>query len=175
MAETIAVKISSESIDLPLLMQAHQTLHHGAQISFLGRVRNLNLGRQVKGIEYEAFAPLAEQNFVEFCQEAKKIWGDDLHITIAHRVGYLEIGEISVAIIVSACHRAEAYEASRYIIEELKHRAPIWKKEFYTDGASDWVKGHALCQDRHHATPSWRDSKQQPHSMHTHQADGSQQ
>ena len=158
MASLGCLKIQSQPIELAALLQSETSMEHGAQISFVGKVRAFNVGREVCGIEYEAFAPLAEQNFREFCEEARKVWGEDLGITILHRVGYLEVGAISVVILVSARHRGEAFEASRYIIEELKHRAPIWKKEFYVDGASEWVKGHALCQHHSQTLPSWRES-----------------
>ncbi len=173
MTDRIQVRISEQPIEPGPLLQGHAASDQGGQVTFLGIVRDVNLGRQVSGIEYEAFAPLAENTFKAFCQEAQAIWGQDLRATIVHRVGPLGIGDISVAVIVSTRHRAEAYEASRYIIEELKHRSPIWKKEHYSDGASDWVQGHALCQ-HHHKVQAWNEGQgarnmTQPHDHH-HQA-----
>lgn len=119
---------------------------HGAEVIFCGRVRNLNQGRTVLTLSYDAFAPLAIKMLGEIALEARSQWGRDLVITAIHRTGTLAIGDNAVVVAVSAPHRGEAYRASQYIIEELKHRAPIWKKEHYLDGESEWLQGHALCQ-----------------------------
>ncbi|MDQ3234022.1 MAG: molybdenum cofactor biosynthesis protein MoaE [Pseudobdellovibrionaceae bacterium] len=166
MADTIKVSITDQPINTDELLQSLGASHHGAQVSFFGVVRDINLGRQVKGIEYDAFVPLAEQTFREFCAEAQATWGQDMHVTIVHRIGSLGIGDISVALLVSTRHRGEAYEISRYIIEELKHRSPIWKKEHYSDGSSDWVQGHALCQHDHRHITGWRDARAGQASTH---------
>ena len=100
-------------------------------------------------VSYDAFVPLAEQILKEIADEACKQWGEDLRIFIQHRTGRLEPGEVSVAIGVSSMHRNESYLASRYIIEQIKVRAPIWKKEHYENGETEWLKGHALCQHAH--------------------------
>jgi molybdopterin synthase catalytic subunit len=140
--------IESENV-LAALKSSELSLSHGAEILFLGVVRNINLGRAVEAVAYDAFAPLAEKTLAEIADEARAKFagtsGVPLHAVIYHRTGKLKVGEVSLAIAVSSRHRDEAYEASRYIIEEIKERAPIWKKEFYTDGESDWLKGHALC------------------------------
>ncbi|WP_141732613.1 molybdenum cofactor biosynthesis protein MoaE [Oligoflexus tunisiensis] len=159
MADTIRVRITDQPIDSAALLRGHGASHHGALVSFFGVVRDTNLGRTVTGIEYDAFVPLAEQTFRAFCAEAQANWGEDMHVTIVHRIGSLGIGDISVALLVSTRHRAEAYEISRYIIEELKHRSPIWKKEHYSDGSSDWVQGHALCQHDHGSIMGWREAQ----------------
>ena len=119
---------------------------HGALNTFFGVVREYNLGKQVVAIEYDAFVPLTQKCFATLCAEAQTRWGGDLQIILYHRIGHLFVGDISVAIGVSSVHRDESVLASRYIIEVLKKRAPIWKKEYYAQGASEWVKGHALCQ-----------------------------
>lgn len=119
---------------------------HGALNTFFGVVREYNLGKQVVSIEYDAFVPLTRKCFAKLCAEAQTKWGDDMQIILSHRIGHLFVGDISVAIGVSSMHRDESFLASRYIIEELKKRAPIWKKEYYAQGESEWVKGHALCQ-----------------------------
>jgi molybdopterin synthase catalytic subunit len=172
MSDTIQVRITDKAIDTAALLRGHGASHHGAQVSFFGVVRDINLGRKVTGIEYDAFVPLAEQTFREFCTEAQATWGQDMHVTIVHRTGSLGIGDISVALIVSTRHRAEAYEISRYIIEELKHRSPIWKKEHYSDGSSDWVQGHALCQHDHRHITGWREAQSghtgEPEHVHHH-------
>ncbi len=169
MSDRIQVRITDKAIDTGELLRGHGAPHHGALVSFFGVVRDINLGRKVTGIEYDAFVPLAEQTFLEFCEEAQATWGQDMHVTIVHRTGSLGIGDVSVALLVSTRHRAEAYEISRYIIEELKHRSPIWKKEHYSDGSSDWVQGHALCQHDHHAVTGWREAKSGHNHTHDHE------
>jgi molybdopterin synthase catalytic subunit len=85
---------------------------------------------------------MAEAKLAEIAAEARERWGTG-EIAVVHRVGRLEVGEASVAIVVASPHRAEAYEASRYVIEELKRRVPVWKREGYVDGDSEWVPGFA--------------------------------
>lgn len=148
---TIRVAVRNERIRLhDLVGDEHFGWHpdgsHGAGNLFVGCVRNLNLGKQVVGVEYDCYVPMTIKVFRAIGEEAQERWGRDTNICILHRQGYLEIGEISVLIMVSTRHRDESYQASRYIIEEIKTRAPIWKKEFYTDGETEWVRGHALCQ-----------------------------
>lgn len=119
---------------------------HGGQCFFFGAVRKVNHGKNVVQVEYEAYAPLVLNEFSLMVQEACSKWGADLEVRIWHRVGVLRVGEVSVAIGVSAKHRPESFEACRYIIEELKKRSPIWKCEVYDDGRTEWLKGHQLCQ-----------------------------
>lgn len=119
---------------------------HGAQNIFIGKVRQNNMNRSVVGIEYEIFAELAHNVLTDLCAEARQDLDKNLDFTIIHRHGYLNVGEISVLIIAGSKHRDEAFRACRFIIEEIKHRVPIWKQEHYTDGKSEWVQGHALCQ-----------------------------
>ena len=128
------------------IFQFVQDFEHGGQCFFFGAVRSQNHGLQVVAVEYDAFIPLAEKTFTEIAHEAIAKWGNDLKIIVRHRTGKLLVGEISVAIGVSSKHRDEAYQASRYVIEQIKVRAPIWKKEYYTNGETEWLKGHSLCQ-----------------------------
>jgi molybdopterin synthase catalytic subunit len=107
---------------------------------FWGVVRNENDGREVNGLEYEAYAGMAEAKLREIVAEAAQRWSVG-EIAVVHRIGKLNVGEASVGIAVAAPHRAEAYEASRYMIEELKRRVPIWKREHYLDGPSAWLGG----------------------------------
>lgn len=114
----------------------------GAAILFLGTVRNHADGSGVDGITYEAYEQMAEPVLAEIAREAAEILGTD-RVVVVHRVGELAVGEHSVAIAVSSPHRAQSYEASRYVIEEIKKRLPVWKKEHYTDGRDAWVEGEA--------------------------------
>jgi molybdopterin synthase catalytic subunit len=119
---------------------------HGAQLSFFGVIRNHNQGRAAIAVSYDVYEPLANQIFNDLCRTACDRWGSPLRIVLLHRSGRLSIGEVSVAIAVGSPHRDEAYQASRFLIEAVKHQAPIWKKEHYPDGDSEWVQGHSLCQ-----------------------------
>ena len=118
---------------------------HGAADLFIGTVRNLNLGKPVHGVSYDVYDELTLNVFRELANEARQHWGETLNIYIEHFKGRLGIQGISILIAVSSPHRDESFRACRFIIEEIKHRAPIWKQEHYVDGDSDWVQGHALC------------------------------
>ena len=110
----------------------------GAYTSFEGWIRNVNEGQQVLRLEYESYAPLAITEGEKVVQEALDKFGV-LHAHCVHRVGLLEIGECAVWVGVTSGHRDEAFKACRYIIDEVKVRLPIWKKEHYVDGHSGWV------------------------------------
>lgn len=112
----------------------------GAVLLFLGIVRDHADGRAVKGMHYDGYVEMAEPILAEIAAEAATRLGTE-RLAVAHRIGDLVIGDVSVAIAVSSPHRAEAYEASRYVIEEIKTRLPVWKKEHYADGGARWVEG----------------------------------
>jgi len=112
----------------------------GAVLLFVGVVRDHADGHAVTGMRYEAYEEMASAVLTDIAREAAARLGTD-RIAVEHRVGELSVGEPSVAIAVSSPHRAEAYEASRYVIEEIKKRLPIWKKERYADGQEGWVEG----------------------------------
>jgi len=141
----VDVQITNQKIPLEQLLAKDVDHSHGAQVVFTGMVRNHNQGKKVLGVSYDAFAPLTLNVFREICAEAQQKWGEDLNLQIWHRTGRLDIGDVSVAIVVSSRHRDESYKASRHVIEQLKNRAPIWKQEHYEDGDSAWLQGHALC------------------------------
>jgi len=110
----------------------------GACVLFLGVVRDHNDGRAVTGLEYEAYREMAEGTLSAIAVEASHRFGPN-RIRVLHRLGELRVGEVSTAIAVATPHRAEAFEASRYIIEEIKRRLPVWKREHYVDGDAHWV------------------------------------
>ena len=110
----------------------------GAYTAFEGWVRNVNEGRQVLRLEYEAYEPLAVTEGLRVIEEAKDRFGI-LHAYCVHRHGLLQLGDCAVWVGVSSGHRDEAFKACRYIIDEVKVRLPIWKKEHYVDGDSGWV------------------------------------
>src|SRR5690606_24973992 len=99
-------------------------------------------GREVSHLEYTAFSDMAERVLGQIAREARDRWETGA-IAVEHRIGPLQLGEVSVAIAVASPHRDAAYQASRYIIEELKRRVPIWKREGYVDGDSEWLPGHS--------------------------------
>lgn len=142
----IQCRVGDAEIDLQEVFASACDYGHGAQNFFFGSVRAINAGKKVTAVSYDAFEPLAEKILQEISLEAQLKWGGTLKICVIHRTGKLLIGEISVAIGVSSMHRDESYQASRYIIEQIKKRAPIWKKEHYENGETEWLKGHALCQ-----------------------------
>lgn len=111
----------------------------GALCLFLGVVRNENAARPVLHLEYEAYEEMALPLMQEIAAEAKRRWKLS-DVRLVHRLGRLEVGETGVAVAVAAPHRAEAFEACRYLIDALKATVPIWKKEFHADGAA-WLEG----------------------------------
>jgi len=111
----------------------------GAVVTFLGLVRNHNLGRRVQHLEYEAFEPLALKAFGRISDEVRNRW-PDARLGLHHRIGRIDVGDASVAIAVASAHRSTAYAACRYAIERVKQIAPIWKREFF-DGGDVWIEG----------------------------------
>ncbi len=130
--------LSPETIDGAALMEKLADGAAGGCVTFEGWVRNENDGRDVRHLEYEGYAAVASKEGQRVLDEALEKF-DVLRAECVHRVGHLEIGDMAVWIGVSAGHRAAAFDACRYIIEEIKSRLPIWKKETYTDGDSGWV------------------------------------
>jgi len=111
----------------------------GAVVTFLGLVRNHNLGRSVRYLEYEAYEPLAVKAFERITAEIGARW-PEARLALHHRIGRLEVGEASVAIAARSPHRGDAYAACRYAIERVKQIAPIWKREFF-EGGDVWIEG----------------------------------
>ena len=136
-------RITRGPIDTLAVLERVGGPEDGAVILFLGTVRNHADGRSVDHLEYDAYAEMAQEALQSLVQEAAEDLGTE-RIAVVHRIGRLEIGEASVAIAVSSPHRADAYRVSRWIIEEIKVRLPIWKKEGYVDGKQEWVKGNRI-------------------------------
>jgi len=111
----------------------------GAVVTFLGLVRNHNVGRRVRYLEYEAYEPLALKAFQRIVLEIDERWAG-VRLALHHRIGRLEIGEASVAIVARSAHRGNAYAACRFAIERVKQIAPIWKREFF-EGGDVWIEG----------------------------------
>lgn len=143
---TIITQVSATPLDAEAALAHCSAPGHGAADLFIGRVRDLNQGRDVRAVSYDLHAVLCRRVFEAICQEARERWGETLRLWLAHRHGRLDVGEASVIAAASSPHRDEAFRACRYLVEQMKHRAPIWKQEHYVDGDSEWVQGHALCQ-----------------------------
>lgn len=137
----IAQPLVREAIDVVALSQAEP--EDGALCVFTGVVRNHNDGKPVLYLEYEGYEEMVITIFDDITREAKERFGAN-RVRIVHRLGRMEIGETSVAVVVSSPHRNEAFLACRFAIDTLKHKAPIWKKEFYADGSS-WLEGPGGC------------------------------
>ena len=121
----------------------------GASIYFTGTVRNQNNNKNVIGITYDSHDELVLKSFTEIYKQAdKKLKIKDKSVFIQHAKGYLNLEEISIIIAVACKHRDEAYVLSRYIIEEIKKKTPIWKKEHYADNQSEWLKGNPLVNEK---------------------------
>jgi molybdopterin synthase catalytic subunit len=131
-------QFSSMPLDIAALAGPLRDPACGGYASFEGWVRNYNDGHDVVRLEYEAFEALAAREGERIVAEARKRFGV-AHAVCVHRIGSLAIGEVAVWVAVSARHRDEAFRACRYIIDEVKQRLPIWKKEHYRSGSSGWV------------------------------------
>lgn len=130
--------IIDQPIDAAAVLSRVAGEGNGAAVLFLGTVRDVNEGRDVTGIEYSAYRSMAERELAAIVEEAAAL-ADSNDIAAEHRLGTLAVGECSVAVAVGHPHRGRAFEAARYIIEELKQRVPIWKREHYVDGTREWV------------------------------------
>lgn len=135
--------VTDQPLNLSELLAETEDSGSGALVVFVGTVRDHNDGKPVEAVTYEAHVPLAERTLQELEQEVLQRF-DVRTCRIQHRVGTLQLGEPSVAIVVRAAHRAEAFEAARYAIDELKKRVPIWKEEHYADGESRYLEGVPL-------------------------------
>jgi adenylyltransferase/sulfurtransferase len=155
-------RLSPVAVDLIALRDELANPACGGYVAFEGWVRNHNEGLEVRSLEYEAFAPLAVREGNRIVQEAIEKFGVRAMLCV-HRTGSLAIGDLAVWVGVSAPHRDEAFRACRYVIDEVKHRVPIWKKEHYVNGDSGWVNcercaegavapalGHAPGHSHHH-------------------------
>jgi molybdopterin synthase catalytic subunit len=138
------VALSSVPLDLATLVQAAADREHGGLATFLGSTRRESEARPVRALVYEAYEELALRELQTIVEEAGARFG--ARVALAHRTGRVVVGEPSVAVAASAPHRAEAFAACRYAIDELKARAPIWKLTEYADGGTTWLDG---CQAPH--------------------------
>ena len=132
------VAVVEQAISVIDLMRYVEVASVGAVSLFVGTVRNLNDGRAVSGIDYEAYQPMAERQLTAIATEVCAST-PGLRLAIEHRIGTLQVGEISVAIAAGHARRAAALTSAQLVIEQIKHRVPIWKREHYVDGERRWV------------------------------------
>jgi len=140
--------IVTRALDPSALVAEVSRHEHGAVVLFVGTVRDVNDGRSVDGIEYAAYGAMAEKELARILAEAAERY-PAADIIVEHRTGRLALGEASVVIAVSHAHRRPAYDASRFVIEEIKKRLPVWKREEYADGTREWVdptRAHARAE-----------------------------
>jgi len=131
--------LTKERISLELLKRQLPVAGEcGASVWFEGVVRNHNDGKRVEGIEYECYEAMARRELETIVAEMQKRWPID-NVRVAHRIGFLEVGETSLVVGVASPHRKEAFEAIQYFIDELKKRVPIWKKEIHATGRKEWL------------------------------------
>ena len=132
------VRLTRDVIDFAALTEAVRRPGCGAVALFLGTVRDLTGDQVTVALDYEAYPEMAEKTLAQVEAEMRARWtvGD---VALVHRLGHLEVGEVSVAVTVSCPHRADAFEACRYAIDRLKQIVPIWKKENWADGRTEWV------------------------------------
>jgi molybdopterin synthase catalytic subunit len=129
------VHLTRDPIDAADLLAEVQSAERGGTCAFLGTVRN---DAGVTGIEYSAYEAMAGNEIERILGEAHAQW-PETRVTLQHRLGLIPVGEASIAIAAAAPHRDEAFAACRYVIEEVKKRLPIWKKELHADGSATWV------------------------------------
>jgi len=136
----------SAVVDRPLdpcaLMAEVASHSHGATVLFVGTVRDVNDGAEVRALDYSAYGAMADRELRTIIDEALDQW-PAADVVVEHRIGALQLGDVSVAIAAAHPHRAEAFDAARYVIEELKKRLPVWKREHYADGRTEWVEANA--------------------------------
>ena len=132
------IRLTTDTIDYLALTEQVRRPGCGAVVTFLGTVRDLTGGRVTVALDYEAYPGMAEKKLAEIEADTRARWPVG-EIVLVHRLGRLEVGEVSVAVAVSCPHRAQAFEACRHAIDRLKEIVPIWKKENWDDGTTEWV------------------------------------
>ncbi|MGH7602720.1 MAG: molybdenum cofactor biosynthesis protein MoaE [Gemmatimonadaceae bacterium] len=130
--------VVEDDVDVARVIEEVRAKQFGAIAAFIGTVREVNEGRAVTAIEYSAYKSMAEAELSRILDEAEELFGV-CALVVEHRTGFLQLGDVSVAIAAAHEHRAPALDCTRYVIEEIKKRLPIWKLEHYADGARDWI------------------------------------
>ncbi len=132
------IRLTRETIDHAALTKLVRRPQYGAVVTFLGTVRDLTGEHVTSALEYEAFAPMAEAKMAEIEEDVRSKWAG-CEVAMIHRLGRLEVGDVSVGVAVSTSHRADAFAACRHAIDRLKEMVPIWKKDIGPRGESEWI------------------------------------
>ncbi|SFI18081.1 molybdenum cofactor biosynthesis protein MoaE [Planctomicrobium piriforme] len=132
------VELTQQAIDTAQLLEFVTTPEAGAVVLFLGTVREMTGGRQTVALDYEAYPEMALAKMHELIDDASVKW-PIAKAAVVHRLGHLTLGEASVAVAISTPHRGDSFAAGQYLIDELKVRVPVWKKENWADGTTEWV------------------------------------
>ncbi|MBE7493001.1 MAG: molybdenum cofactor biosynthesis protein MoaE [Planctomycetes bacterium] len=139
----ITARLTTEKLDPNALLAEISHERDGAQVLFLGVVRNHHQGRAVARIDYEAYEPMARKELQKIADEVASQHGLE-RVLVVHRFGRHEIGDASIAVVIGSPHRAAAFEAARQIMDRVKTDVPIWKKEYFADGTIEWVLADRL-------------------------------
>jgi molybdopterin synthase catalytic subunit len=134
----MSAKMTTQPIDVAGLLERAGNPSSGAVVLFLGTVRDLSEGRSVVGLDYDAYPSMALATLTEIIAAARQRWPLQ-HGEVVHRYGSMTVGDTAVALVASSAHRADAFEAARWMMDEIKKRAPIWKQEQWAEGGADWV------------------------------------
>ena len=141
---TAIIKVKEEKISSEKAKNFILSKKNGAETIFIGRVRNKNSSKKVTAVTYDAHDQAVIKSFKLICNHAKSKFDKNASIFLEHAKGYVPVGDISILIAVSSEHRDESFKICRYILEEIKHKSPIWKKEHYVKGDEEWLPGHSL-------------------------------
>ena len=141
---TALLKIEEEKISSEKAKKFILSEQNGAETIFVGRVRNVNNEKKVTAVTYDSHDQAVIKSFQLICNDAKNKFDKNAIIFLEHAKGYVPVGSISILIAVSSGHRDESFKICRYILEEIKHKSPIWKKEHYLEGTEEWLPGHSL-------------------------------
>src|SRR5205085_12200054 len=133
------IRLTTEAIDYHALTESVRRPGCGGVVLFLGTVRDLTGGQETVALDYEAYPEMAEKKLALVEEETRARWPVG-EMALVHRLGHLEVGEVSVAIAVSCPHRGQAFEACRHAIDRIKEIVPIWKKENWADGTTAWAE-----------------------------------
>ena len=145
----MTARLTRDPLDVAALSASVAGEGRGGTAAFVGTVRRSADDGDVVGIEYSAYEPMAEAEFERILAEAAERW-PAVRVAVRHRLGYVRTAEASVVVVAAAPHRAEAFAACRFVIDETKQRVPVWKKEHLESGAARWVEGHAEADPKAH-------------------------
>ncbi|WP_166831973.1 molybdenum cofactor biosynthesis protein MoaE [Thalassoroseus pseudoceratinae] len=132
------IELTHDPIDITAVTESVRSTQSGAVLVFLGTVREMTGDRQTIALDYDAYPEMATAKMNELEQEAREKWPID-QLAIVHRLGHLELGDVSVIVAVSCPHRGDAFAAGKWLIDTLKVTVPVWKKENWADGTTEWV------------------------------------